>query len=159
MSKIYEFKKNGKYTVEVSEDFILIQPRGVINFLNKGTNSSKKIPLRSITGVDFKKAGLLAGFLQFLILGSQENKKGITGAVKDENTIMFSGKKEQAMADEIRMYVEEKMVELHKQVAVQQVVNKSVSEEILEAKKLYDDGVLTEEEFNSLKNKIINQSR
>ncbi len=32
---------------------------------------------------------------------------------------------------------------------------KSISEEIIKLKKLYDDGLITEEEFNKAKNKIL----
>jgi hypothetical protein len=79
--------------LEVFEDRIIITPKGVLGFLNKGIKGSKEIPLVSITAIQFKEAGsMLSGYLQFSILGGAESRSGILAAASDENTFMFDNK-------------------------------------------------------------------
>ena len=53
----------------------------------------KTFSFRSLSGVQYKTPGLATGYIQFIISGSQESKRGVSGAVKAENTILFSQRK------------------------------------------------------------------
>ena len=78
---------------------------GSIEFLGKGVviktkGGSKTIPLAQIAGVEFKKAGLMAGYIRLSVPGSAE-VKGSSSLVtnknyrvqQDANAIQFSRSK------------------------------------------------------------------
>lgn len=72
---------------------------------------SKRIPVRSITAVQWKPAGtMVRGFMQLTIAGGNERRsrpgKATVDAAKDENSIVF-GKDEQAQFETIRDAIEE----------------------------------------------------
>jgi hypothetical protein len=53
------------------------------------SKGAKSIAIRSLTAVQHKRAGLTAGFVQFVFSGSGESKGGVFDAASDENSIMF----------------------------------------------------------------------
>lgn len=93
---------------------------------------------------------MTTGYLQLVIKGSLENKGGVLGAVKDENTILF-GKKEDDQALKVKTIIEriKEKKNSRRSVSVQNTV--SVADEIRKLKQLMDEGILTEEEFNKQK--------
>lgn len=78
---------------------------GSIEFLGNGVivktkGGSKTIPLSSITGVEFKRAGLMAGYLRLSVPGSADVKGSSSLATnknyqiqQDPNAIQFSRSK------------------------------------------------------------------
>lgn len=74
--------------------------------VTNGLAGSKTIPMSSIQNIQLKKAGaLINGFIQFGILGGIEKQSGITGAVSDENSIVFLEDCNER-ATEIKDYIE-----------------------------------------------------
>lgn len=65
-----------------------------------GLDGTKIIFIRSITGIQFLKDS----YIQFIFMGSQENKAGIFSALKDENTIFFK-KKQSKDFEDIKNYI------------------------------------------------------
>ncbi|MCM3316692.1 DUF4429 domain-containing protein [Rummeliibacillus stabekisii] len=153
MSKTFEFKSNGKFTVSVDEHYVKIQPKGFANFVNKGgSKGEKSIPIKSITAIQFKEPGMTTGYIQFAYSGSTETKGGSLSAVKDENSITFN-KKELAQAKE---FVE--LIESYRQIentaSIQPAA--SVADELKKFKELLDEGILTQEEFDAKKKQLLN---
>lgn len=104
--RTYEFRVAGKTTVVLDNNFLRVNRRGGMSFFSHGLVGEKTIDINNISGVQLKKPGVLTnGYIQFLIIGSQENKQGIFGAAQDENTIMF-GKAGLPMAEEIKRLIE-----------------------------------------------------
>lgn len=79
-----------------------ITRRGLIPFLLHGSGGSKRIPVRQITSVDFRRCGLYHGYLQVTIAGETSNPNtGRTAwekpqpdalgnvTTKDENAVVF----------------------------------------------------------------------
>lgn len=147
----YELKSNGKYTIELEDNFISITSKGFSNFCNKGLIGTKKINLNNITGVQYKEPGVTTGYLQLVLMGSQEVKAGVMGAVRDENTILFN-KKEQHLILEIKEYIESYISDKNRNKAVSTV---SVADEILKFKNLLDLGAITEEEYEDKKKALL----
>lgn len=145
----YEFISNGKYNIEITNNLISLENKGAQNFLNKGAVGSKTIKIENISAVQLKEAGALTGYIQFVIVGSQESKGGVLNAVKDENTITFTTKIEEAYAKEIKKYIES-------YTPVDKTSSISVADEILKFKNLLDEGIITEEEFNLKKKALLN---
>ncbi|MDM5248803.1 MULTISPECIES: DUF4429 domain-containing protein [unclassified Lysinibacillus] len=152
MSKVFEFKSNGKFIVTVDDYNVKIQPKGFSNFINKGgSKGEKSIPIKSITAIQFKEPGLTTGYVQFAYSGSSETKGGTMAAVKDENTITFV-KKELKQAREMVDLIESK-----RQTESTPSKNSSVSaaDEILKMKELLDAGILTQDEFDTKKKQLL----
>ena len=168
--------------LEVFEDRITITPKGVLGFLNKGLKGTKDIPYRSIVAIQHKAAGsILSGFLQFTIAGGNESKGGILASARDENTFMYKrfetshltskdiqNLKKEVLKDkpirptridnneiviEIKEYIESKISDFHNPKPSPSAVN--LSDEIQRLSELRDQGILSEDEFQDAKKKIL----
>lgn len=150
MSKVFEFTSNGKFNVTVDDYNVKIQPKGFMNYMNKGgSKGEKSIPIKSITAIQFKEPGLTTGYVQFAYSGSSETKGGSMSAVKDENSITFV-KKELAKARELVELIESKR---HSESS--SISPSSSADELLKFKELLDAGVLTQEEFDAKKKQLL----
>lgn len=128
---------------------IRISRRGTYAFICHGLKGDKEILIKQISAIQFKKAGMTSGYIQFVFIGSQESKAGIFGAVNDENTVVFNAS-QQKNFEEFKNAVEEKMNVLDGQQS---------SAGIGDLEKLADlkqKGIITEEEFVLKKRKILN---
>ncbi len=143
--------------IEVYKDKLIIMHKGAMNFLAMGLKGDKMILLSDITSVQFKKAALLAGYLQFSLPGGKENTGGMFGAVGDENTITIKGERDNnEVALKIKSYIEEYRIALIRQPSVQHAENNiSVADELLKYKQLLDAEIITQEEFNQQKKKLL----
>ena len=149
--RVYNLKSNGKYEIVLEGNFISITTKGAMNAINKGLVGTKNICLDNVTGVQYKAPGFTTGYLQILLTGSLEVKGGVSAAVKDENSILFT-KKEEYQVLEIKKYIENYIQNRNKSVAVTQV---SGADELLKYKELLDMGAITQEEFNLKKKQIL----
>lgn len=115
----------------------------------------KEINLKSITAIQLKKSGLLVGYIQFVFSGSDETKKGTFSAVKDENSVTFIGDKPYAEFQRLK----DKIYEL--QSAVESggrnggSNSTSVADEIAKLWELGRQGLITREEFEMQKKKLL----
>lgn len=153
MSAVYTMK-GVQDLLEVFEDRVTITPKGVLGFLNKGIKGTKEIPFTSIVAVQFKEAGaVFSGYFQFTIPGGNESRGGIFAATKDENTFMFAHAKNNAMAKEIKEYINGAIRRSRTpQVAVPAI---NLSDELQKLVQLKKQGVLSEDEFQAAKKKLI----
>lgn len=74
--------------------------KGIGGLFCHGIDGIKIIFLKHITGIQY----LENSYIQFIFMGSQENKKGAFSAIKDENTIFFN-KKQNADFEKIKNYI------------------------------------------------------
>ncbi|HDT6578858.1 TPA: SHOCT domain-containing protein [Bacillus cereus] len=152
MDRIFEFKGAGKTIVKIEGNFIRLKRKGALNFLNHGLDGEKTIDINNMTGIQIKKANFFTnGYIQFIFMGSQESKRGVMAAATDENTVMFT-KREQKMAEEIKEYIESILVNKSKSQVAASV---SGADEILKYKELLDQGIITEEDFQAKKKKLL----
>jgi len=142
--------------LEVFEDKLTITSTGVMKFLSKGLKGTKTIPFFSITAIQFKRAGLTSGYLQFTIPGGNENRGGLFEAAGDENTFMFSDRDENnRFAELINEYVERKVRELRYSRASGQTDSSSLADELKKLAELRSEGVLSEAEFEAAKKRLL----
>lgn len=157
--EIYTFKELGLGPVNVILDgnWICIDRKGIFNAINHGLDGTKKINIRNITGVQFKKGStLITGYIQLILVGSKEDKGGLMSANTDENTIVF-GKTYNELAQKLVSKIESKIDELQSsqvQTIVQQPIQ-SKAQQIKEFKELLDEGIITEEEFDKKKSELL----
>jgi|GEM_PF-1104402 len=140
--------------LEVFDDKVTITPKGLIGAINKGFKGTKSIPFFSISAIQFKKSGVLSGYLQFSIPGGNESRRGILAATKDENTFMFAGPKANEEAIKIKDYIEQGIAKIR---APQHAAAApaSVADELMKLADLRSKGILSDEEFAAAKASLL----
>lgn len=172
MTKLEAKGPNGEITVD--EDWVTISRKNLRSKISHGFDGDKRIPISSITAVQFKSVGKYGsvlgrfnkspdsaigpatGYIQFAVLGSQESKGGLLAAQYDENTIMFNNVGEPDFA-KIRDFVESRIIELRNpslKVVPQEI---DIADQLLKLSKLVEQGILTQDEFDSQKAKLLNK--
>lgn len=135
--------------LELYEDKVILRRKGFMAKIYQGfTAGDKTIPISHITGIDFKGAGFTVGYIQFTMGGSNEGTRGVSQALRDENTITFTLKEEDD-AEEILS----KLYELQKK---EDLGNKSIIDELVKLNELKDSGAISESEYEELKGAIVN---
>jgi hypothetical protein len=128
--------------------------KGIANFTNKTPGLSA---LNKLQG----GAAGATGYIEFVIIGSSESKGrallgGLNAMASNENAVMFGPDQEEAFS-QIRDFIENKIRERYTaQPAAQPVVAApDVATQIGSLKQLFDTGVLTEDEFQKAKAKLL----
>lgn len=156
MKPVVAFKAQQDY-IEVYKDKICISPKGIMGNINKGAKGTKTIPYASITAIQYKEPGFTSGYMQFSLGGGNEGKFGVLEATKDENSFLF-GPKHLETVRKVKKYIEQQM-EKTKQTqhspAQQTPSGVSIADELIKLAELRDQGILTEEEFQAAKMKLI----
>jgi len=147
MNEKYQMDGAGS-TIKVYEDRLIISPNGLLGFMTKGLKGDKIIPFSSITAIQFKKAGVLSGYIQFSIFGGKESTGGIFDATTDENTFMFRSNND--LAESIKDYIERQIY-----TPKTSLNNSNMTDELLKLSDLREKGILNEEEFQKAKQRII----
>lgn len=141
--ELLKLENMGKEIV-VNEDTVRIH--------QKVMKTDKVIPFSNIVSVQVKKPGLLAGYIYFQTIGGLGNKVKTPGDIsKDENALMISGKGKYELALKMKERIEG--YSMKRSDAVRQL---SSADEILKYKKLLDDGIITQEEFEAKKKELLN---
>lgn len=141
--------------LEVYSDYLTITPKGALGLLNKGLKGTKDIPYASITAVQLREAtSFLNGFIQFSILGGNESRGGLRSAHQDENTVMFARAAENTKVKKIKEYVDLATRRLREPKPVAKAAD-GIACELQRLVTLKEQGVLTDEEFQQAKRKLI----
>lgn len=146
------------YNGHVSFDgtFVTITRKGLLGRTSIG-KGEKRIPIGSISAVQWKSPGLMVnGFISFSLAGANEKQSGFGSqtfdAVKDENSVIVRKGKEAPFVA-LRLAIEEAIARRHAPPPT--AMSASVADELMKLKELYDAGVLTEEQFESQKDKLL----
>jgi len=143
--------------LRVYEDRVTITTQGLMGFISKGLKGTKTIPYDSVTAIQFKRAGWTTGYIQFTIPGGHESHGGVMAAGMDENTFMFysnvsQGDEGNKQAEEIKEYIEAKIKEIR---APKSSSVPSLGDELAKIAALKAQGVLSDEEFQAAKKRLI----
>lgn len=163
-NKIFKFKSMNQGNVEITlnDNRLTISRPGIISKLSHGFTGEKTILINQITAVQLKKVGLSRGYLQFVVSGHEEKKSGILKGDKDENIIYFDnfGNKQSTImnqnAEYIKNYIEEynsRKSNNHSTTVVQQ---DDKYDKLAKLKKLLDENIINQEEFEKEKEKLLN---
>lgn len=142
--------------LEVEGDWVTIKRKGAMAKLTQGMKGEKRIPIANVTSVQFKPANRVTnGYIQFSMTGSSENKGGIRDATKDENSVMFQKK---AMPDfiAVREHVEAYLTTRIGNTGGAQAAP-DLADQLTRLAGLRDQGILSDEEFNTQKAKLLAQ--
>lgn len=149
---IFDFKSRVGDGLKVYEDRIVITHTGVLNFFAMGIKGDKTIYYNDLTAVQFKKAGWLAGYIQFSLPGGMESVGGVFAASSDENTININSY-ENEIAEKMVAYIQAKIKEARSPKVVS--VSTSAADEVIKLKSLLDMGIITQEEFDAKKKQLL----
>lgn len=118
----------------------------------------KRLPIQSITAVQFKPAGMMTnGYVEFTIAGGVEMRSragsATVNAATNENAVLFT-RKQQPDFERLRQAMEQA------QAAAQRgyqpaVAPPSVSDELAKLGQMYQQGLLSPEEFAQAKRRLI----
>jgi len=144
--------------MELNNSVIIITRKGFVARSTHGKNE-KQIPLNSVQAIDWKEASSLTrGFLKLIISGAIEGRQTATSrtfdAHKDENTVVFT-KNEMEDFLKIKNAIQEDLAKRGAPSETTQTQSFSKADELLKLKQLFDDGILSEAEFNAEKSKIL----
>ena len=99
-------------TIIFDGNMVIIRRSGAMARMTVG-KGEKRIPVRSVTAVQFKPAGMaVRGYIQFTIPGGNERRSApgrqTTDAAKDENSVLFA-KGDQAAFENLRDAIEARL--------------------------------------------------
>lgn len=138
--------------INLLDDKLIISRKGFVAFLTNGLKGEKTIPFSSITAVQFKAANMwVNGYIQFSVQGGVEGRGGVFDATRDENSVMFRGGEQHERFSKLKEIVEERL----SAVRPGSPERISVADELEKFANLRDRGIITNEEFNSQKQKIL----
>lgn len=148
-------------TVVFDGDFVTIRRTGLNARMTVG-KGEKRIPLSSISAVQWKPAGALVnGFIQFTVGGGNEARSKFgsqtTSAVSDENSVVFH-KKQMPAFEALRAEIERAIAERGRPaVAPPAPVVPDHIAQLKQLAELRDAGVLSDQEFNAKKADILSR--
>jgi Domain of unknown function (DUF4429)/Protein of unknown function (DUF2510)/Short C-terminal domain len=144
-------------TIAFDADFVTITRTGFFARATIG-KGEKRIPVASITAIQWKPAGLVNGFIQFTIGGGNEARSKFghqtTGAAKDENSVVFV-KKQMPAFQALREQIEDVIAQRGRPASV--AVASGPLDQLKQLSELRDAGIVTEEEFTAKKVSILAQ--
>lgn len=161
MSKEFIFNDptmGGKAIVKLEEGRLAISRPGIMSKFSHGFSGEKTILFNQISAIQIKKAGMARGYIQFVMAGTKEGKSGVIfGNSKDENIIYFAStfnnKKTNDAAEEIKSTIEQYNLNANKGTTI--VKEEDKYDKLAKLKKLLDDNVILQEEFESEKTKLL----
>jgi len=147
--------------IDIYTDKVVITTKVTIGSLltNNATDGEKTIYYSDCIGVQFKQSKFAIGYLQLETASSNGNNKHSNFFAENSftfDTTVISNEKMTEVAD----YVKSRVDAVKKGGAVPVSTNNnnvSVADELLKLKQLLDMGVLSQEEFDEQKNKLLNQ--
>ncbi len=146
-------------TVKVDDHFVTIARKGAMAKMNYGwTRGEKRIPIDTIAAVQFKKAGMSRGYIQFTLAGGNESTRGVMAATQDENSVLFTGGHEsefRAIRDHIERRIASRQTASRAPASVAPAGPADLATQLRALAALRDEGLLTEEEFAAQKAKLL----
>lgn len=146
-------------TVVLDGDFVTITRTG---FLARATlgKGEKRIPVSSITAVQWKPAGpMVNGFIQFTLGGGNESRAKFGSqtakAGKDENSVIFI-RKQMPEFELLRAAIEQAIAERHRPAVMATAAPDHLAQ-LKQLAALRDAGVVSEEEFVAKKVQILSR--
>lgn len=144
--------------IELFRDHLVIKRKGVMGFITQGLKGDKEIRISSISSVQMKAPGALTnGYIQFAFHGGQEAKGALFQSVSDENSVLFKAEQAaafRALASAVRARLDE-LLSPAAPPATPAPGGASLADEIRKLAGLRDEGLLTDEEFQEQKRKLL----
>jgi len=135
--------------LELTDSVVRIRRKGMLSVMLMGLKGDKEILLRQISSIQFKKAGLTNGYIQFTFQGGQEAKGGVFQATSDENTVMFTQGQQPAF-ERIKATIEQRLAAANGNGSAVSPLG-----ELEQLAVLRDKRIITEQEFEAKKKQLL----
>jgi Domain of unknown function (DUF4429)/Short C-terminal domain len=152
----------------VYEDRVVITRKTIMGFIAQGFTGDRTIPFSSISSIEFRKPSLLAnGYIQFIVSGTLpvQAKTSIFGTTqesfKDPNTVVLRAFNSNipVKAEAIYQLILNKINESAKieggKSMLTNDIKLSVADEIRKFKKLQEEGIISQEDFDRKKQQLL----
>ena len=139
--------------LELTAESVLIRKRGWANALASGLNGERVIRISSLTVVQMKPAGLLPGYILFSYAGSKPFMGGIWQATQDPDAFVFNKDLNEQAAD-FKAKVEQAMRD-SKKSASSNNTSGTLTDELRKLAEFKNQGILSEQEFEAAKKKLL----
>jgi len=160
MNKEYIFNDptmGGKTIIKLGNGTLTISRPGLMSKLSHGFSGEKTILFNQISAIQIKKAGIARGYIQFVLSGTKEARSGVIFGEKDENIVYFAStfnnKKTNNAAEEIKRTIEQYNLNNNKSNTI--IKEDDKYDKLAKLKKLLDDNVITRDEFEIEKAKLL----
>lgn len=146
--------------IDIYTDKVVITTKVTIGSLltHNTTDGEKTIYYSDCVGVQFKQSKFAIGYLQLETASSNGNNKSSNFFSENSFTFDTNVISNERMI-EVADYVKSRIDAIKKGVTASATTNNTafVADELLKLKQLLDMGILSQEEFNEQKNKLLNQ--
>lgn len=137
--------------------FVTISRKGMLGRMTSG-KGDKRIPVTSITAVQWKPAGAMVnGYIQFTIPGGNEVRsragRQTSDAMHDENSVVFT-KQQQAGFEALRAAVETAIVTANAPAQAVAAPAADTASQLSRLAELHRTGALTDDEFAQAKSQL-----
>ncbi len=146
----------------VYDDRVVISRKTGFGFMLQGLKGDKTFFYKDLSSVEYKKPSSLAnGYIKFITAGTKETRQnlGFLGctkleASKDQNALILRAfnKEIPQKSEEIYSFIIKKISECKINNSTR---NMSSADEIMKFKKLLDEGIITQEEFERKKQELL----
>ena len=151
----------GKTIIKLGEGTLTIARPGIMAKFSHGFSGEKTILFNQISAIQIKKAGIARGYIQFIMSGTKEGKSGVIfGDSKNENIVYFAStfnnNKTNSAAEEIKRTIEQYNLNANKISSTNVVKEDDKYDKLAKLKQLLDNNVISNEEFEKEKAKLLN---
>lgn len=145
--------------LSADDNKVTIERKGLRSLANHGKIGETSIPYSAIASVDYKKPGLTRGNIIIVPVSGNEHGGGYGGidpifafsAWGKKNAVIF-GKGHAEEMQQLKEFIDKKIAEIHSNTATS---GTNAADEIAKFKKLLDDGVINQEEFDAKKKQLL----
>ncbi|GEO58516.1 MULTISPECIES: DUF4429 domain-containing protein [Companilactobacillus] len=154
---------NGQITAD--NEKVVISRKGFLGHITQGFKGDRTIYYTDIKSVEFKKATIwMNGYIQFITNAelATQKKSGVlhssTEAIKDPNIVVFRAFKKEMVTDSQKIYnfIMNEIDSYKHSNSSSDAIQLSSADEITKFKKLLDENVITQDEFDKKKNELLN---
>jgi hypothetical protein len=140
--------------MELDSDRIIIRRRGMANALAVGLNGERTILISTLTAIQMKPAGLFSpGYILFSYAGSKPFLGGVIEATQDPDAFIFDpASNDQVAAFKAKV---EKIMRDSRQSATASNSPATLGDELRKLAELKQQGILSQEEFDMAKKKLL----
>lgn len=141
--------------IEFDGQFVTIKRKGLTGAMMQGGKGEKRIPLGSISAVQWREPGMLTnGFIAFTIPGGMDAGGGTYNAVRDENAVVVTKKQAGpmlALRDAVNAAI------AGRQSGGGSAPAPDLADQLQKLAALRDQGILSPEEFEAKKADILSR--
>jgi|SRR5665213_10488 len=140
--------------LELANDNIIIRRHGVAHAMAAGLTGERMIPISTLTAIQLKLGAWWSpGFILFSYAGSKPFMGGIIEATQDPDAFIF----QKELNDEVSIFKAkvEKILRDSKQVTPTSNSPPALTDEIRKLAELKQQGILSQEEFDAAKRKLL----